>query len=119
MILLASVKEAATRANRVTEEQIIRVIWKGATGASVRDLSRRHRISDKLYYRWRRRYGGLEVPDAKRWNVLENESRKLKQLLAGRFLDDQTVRAILDAATSLAGHRSQRRLSVGPNPNSG
>lgn len=89
------------RSKRFTEEQIIRVLKEGEAGASAKDLCRRHGISDQTYYRWRRKYGGLEVQDAKRLKALEDENRKLKQLLADQFLDNQALRVMLDAAKKL------------------
>lgn len=89
------------RSKRFTEEQIIRVLKEGEAGASTKDLCRRHGISDQTYYRWRRKYGGLEVQDAKRLKALEDENRKLKQLLADQFLDNQALRVMLDAAKKL------------------
>ena len=89
------------RSKRFTEEQIIRILKEGEAGAATKDLCRRHGISDQTYYRWRRKYGGLEVQDAKRLKALEDENRKLKQLLADQFLDNQALRVMLDAAKKL------------------
>lgn len=89
------------RSKRFTEEQIIRILKEGEAGASTKDLCRRHGISDQTYYRWRRKYGGLEVQDAKRLRALEDENRKLKQLLADQFLDNQALRVMLETAKKL------------------
>lgn len=89
------------RAKRFTEEQIIRILQEGEAGASTKDLCRRHGISDQTFYRWRRKYGGLEVQDAKRLKALEDENRKLKQLLADQILDNQALRVMLDTAKKL------------------
>jgi len=89
------------RSKRFTEEQIIRILKEGEAAASTKDLCRRHGVSDQTYYRWRRKYSGLEVQDAKRLKALEDENRKLKQLLADQFLDNQALRVMLDAARKL------------------
>ena len=89
------------RSKRFTEEQIIRILKEGEAGAATKDLCRRHGISDQTYYRWRRKYGGLEVQDAKRLKALEDENRKLKQLLADQLLDNQALRVMLETAKKL------------------
>jgi putative transposase len=89
------------RSKRFAEEQIIRILKEGEAGASTKDLCRRHGISDQTYYRWRRKYGGLEVQDAKRLRALEDENRKLKQQLADQFLDNQALRVMLETAKKL------------------
>ncbi len=89
------------RAKRFTEEQIIGVLKEGEAGASTKDICRRHGISDQTFYRWRRKYGGLEVSEARRLKSLEDENRKLKQLLAEQVLDNQALKVMLETAKNL------------------
>jgi putative transposase len=65
---------------RFTEEQIISAIKRHEQGAKVSDLSRELNVSDATIYRWISKYGGMEVSDARRLRVLEEENRKLKHL---------------------------------------
>ncbi len=58
----------------------------------MRDLCRQHGISDHTYYRWRSKFGGMEVPEAKRLKALEEKNRQLKQLLAEKELDNLGLR---------------------------
>jgi len=67
---------------RYTEEQIISILKEQEAGASVPDLARRHGIAENTIYRWKSKYGGLEVSEAKRLRALEQENAKLKRLLA-------------------------------------
>ena len=78
---------------RFTEEQIIKVLQEGEAGRAVKDILREHGISQDTYYRWKRKYGGLEVSDAKRLRELEEENRRLKQIVADQSLD---LRALKD-----------------------
>ncbi len=89
------------RAKRFTEEQIIGVLKEGEAGASTKDICRRHGISDQTFYRWRRKYGGLGVSEARRLKSLEDENRKLKQLLAEQVLDNQALKVMLETAKNL------------------
>ena len=66
-----------------------------AAGMSASDLCRKHGISDATFYKWRSRYGGMEVSDAKKLKALEEENRKLKKLLAESMLDVATLREAL------------------------
>ena len=59
------------------------------------DLCRKHGISDATFYKWRSRYGGLEVSEARRLKGLEEENRKLKKLLAEQVLDNATLKELL------------------------
>ena len=83
------------KGKRFTEEQIIRVLKEGEGGARVSDLCRQHGISEATYYRWKSKYGGMEVSEAKRLRALEEENRRLKQLVADKELDILGLRAAL------------------------
>jgi putative transposase len=70
-----------------TDEQIIGVLREHEAGATTSDVCRRHGISSATFYKWKAKYGGLEVSDAKRLRSLEDENRRLKKLLAEAMLD--------------------------------
>ena len=78
--------------SRFTEEQIIGILKEHQPAA---DLCRKHGISDATFYKWRSKYGGLEVSDAKRLKGLEEENRQLKKLLAELLLDNTTLKELL------------------------
>ena len=73
---------------RFTEEQIIGVLKEQEAGAKTGDLARRYGVSEATIYNWKAKYGGLEVSEAKRLRVLEDENAKLKRLLAEAMLDN-------------------------------
>jgi len=83
------------RKSRFTEEQIIKVLKEHAAGLSASDVCRKHGISDATFYKWRSRFGGMEVSDARRLRALEDENRKLKKLLAETMLDASTLKEML------------------------
>jgi putative transposase len=70
-----------------TEEQIIGVLKQADAGMKTADLCREHGISDATFYKWKAKFGGLTVSDAKRLRALEDENRKLKQIVANQALD--------------------------------
>ena len=78
---------------RFTEEQIITVLKEAEAGMKVADLCRKHGISDVTFYKWRSRYGGMEISEARRLKALEEENRKLKHIVAEQALD---IRALKD-----------------------
>jgi putative transposase len=83
------------RKSRFSEEQIIGILKEHQAGLSAAELCRRHGISDATFYKWRSRFGGMEVWDAKRLRALEEENGKLKRLLADAMLDVSTLREML------------------------
>ena len=83
------------RKGRFTEEQIIKVLKEHAAGLSAVDVCRKHGISDATFYKWRSRFGGMEISDARRLKALEEENRKLKKLLAETMLDASTLKEML------------------------
>ena len=81
--------------SRFTEEQIIEVLKEGEAGIAVKELSRKYGICDQTYYRWKAKYGGLEVSEARRLRQLEDENRRLKHIVAEQVLDIQALRGVL------------------------
>lgn len=80
---------------RFTEEQIIAILKEAEAGAKNQDVCRKHGITENTFYRWRSKYGGMQVSDAKRLRELEAENRKLKQLLAESHLDNAALKEVL------------------------
>lgn len=80
---------------RFNEEQIIGVLKEAEAGMKVVDLCRQHGISDVTFYKWRSKYGGLEVSEARRLKQLEEENQRLKRLVADQALDIQVLKEVL------------------------
>jgi len=79
---------------RFTEEQIIGILREHEAGTATADVCRRHGVSSATFYKWKAKYGGLEVSDAKRLRSLEDENRRLKKLLAEAMLDNAMLKDI-------------------------
>ena len=83
------------RQSRFREEQIIAVLKEGEAGVPVKEISRKHGICDQTYYRWKAKYGGLEVSEARKLRSLEEENRRLKLMVADLTLDNQALKTVL------------------------
>jgi putative transposase len=83
------------RRSRFGEEQIIAILREQEAGAATGEVCRHHGISDATFYKWKAKYGGMEVSDAKRLRGLEDENRRLKKLLAEAMLDNAALKDIL------------------------
>ena len=79
---------------RYTEEQIIAVLKEAESGASTAELSRKHGVSDATIYKWKSKYSGMEVSDVRKMRQLEDENRRLKQMVANQALDIEALKAI-------------------------
>ena len=83
------------RTSRFTHEQIIAIVREYEAGAKLAELCRRHNVSPTTFYKWRARYGGMTVSDAKRLKALEEENGRLKRLVAETMLDNQALKGLL------------------------
>ena len=83
------------RQSRYTEEQIIGVLKQAEAGIKTAEICRQHGISSATFYKWKGKYGGLEVSEARRLRQLEDENRRLKQIVADLTLDNQALKAVV------------------------
>jgi len=79
---------------KFTEEQIIGILREQEAGAKTADVCRKYGVSSATFYKWKAKYGGLDVSDAKRLRALEDENSKLKRLLADAMLDNAMLKEI-------------------------
>ena len=79
---------------RFTEEQIIAVLREADAGMKTAELCRKYNVSDATVYKWKAQYAGLEVSDLRKLRSLEDENRRLKQIVADLTLDNQALKAL-------------------------
>ena len=82
------------KASRFTEEQIIGILREQEAGLRTAEVCRKHGISAATFYKWKSKFGGMTVSDAKRLKALEDENAKLKKLLAETMLDNAMLKDI-------------------------
>ncbi len=81
--------------SKYTDEQILAIVKEGEAGRKVADLCRTHGITDQTYYRWKAKYGGMELSEMQRLKQIEDENRRLKQIVADQTLDIQALKAVV------------------------
>lgn len=80
---------------RFTEEQIIRILKEHENGKRAADIVREYNIAEQTFYRWKSKFGGMEISEAKRLKQLEEENRRLKELVADLTLDNHILKDVL------------------------
>ena len=83
------------RKSRFTEEQIIAILSEQERGAKTADVCRKHGISPNTFYKWKAKFGGMDVSDARKLKSLESENAQLKKLLADAMLDNAVLKDLL------------------------
>lgn len=81
--------------SKYTDEQILAIVKEGEAGRKVADLCRTHGINEQTYYRWKAKYGGMELSEMQRLKQLEDENRRLKHIVAEQTLDIQALKAVV------------------------
>jgi putative transposase len=81
--------------SRFTEEQIVAILREQEAGMATAEVCRRHGVSSATFYKWKAKYGGLDVSEAKRLKALEDENAKLKRLLADAMLDNAGLKELI------------------------
>ena len=81
--------------SKFTDEQIVAIVKEGEAGRKVADVCRANGITEQTYYRWKAKYGGLELSDVQRLRQLEDENRRLKQIVAEQTLDIHALKAVV------------------------
>ena len=81
--------------SRFTEEQIIGILREQEAGLATAEVCRRHGVSSATFYKWKAKYGGMDVSEARRLKALEDENAKLKRMLADSMLDNVALKDLL------------------------
>ncbi len=93
--VLAQLEDQNMKRSRFSEEQIIAILKEHEAGLPVADLCRKHGVSDASIYKWKARYGGMDVSEARRLKTLEEANARLKWLLADAMLDNVALKDLL------------------------
>ena len=80
--------------SRFSEEQVISILKQQESGVSTADVCRQHGISSATFYKWKAKFGGMDVSDARKLRALEDENAKLKKLLAEQMLDNAMLKDV-------------------------
>jgi putative transposase len=81
--------------SRFTEEQIIAILREHEAGVATADICRKHGVSSATFYKWKAKFGGMDVSEAKRLKALEDENQRLKRMLADTMLDNAALKDLL------------------------
>jgi putative transposase len=101
------------RRSRFSEEQIVGILKEQEAGAPIVELARRHGVSDQTIYGWKKKYGGLDVNEARRLKQLEEENSRLKRLVADQALDNVMLRGSSDKTSKARGETGSGALHAG------
>jgi putative transposase len=93
--VLAQLEDQNMKRSRFSEEQIVAILKEHEAGLPVADLCRKHGVSDASIYKWKARYGGMDVSEARRLKTVEEENARLKRLLADAMLDNVALKDLL------------------------
>ena len=93
--VLAQLEDQNMKRSRFSEEQIIAILKEHEAGLPVADLCRKHGVSDASIYKWKAKYGGMDVSEARRLKALEEENARLKRLLPDAMLDNVALKDLL------------------------
>ena len=94
MIYLLYQEGLEMKRKRFSEEQIVQVLNEAKAGLPVKEIIRKYGITEQTYYRWKSKYGGMEVSDVKRLKQLESENARLKTMVADLLLDNKILKDI-------------------------
>ncbi len=100
--------------NRFTDEQIIGILKEHEAGTPVSELCRKHGVSDASIYKWKAKFGGMDVSEAKRLKTLEDENTKLKRLLADAMLDNAALKDLWERSGDARSPAERYRASDEP-----
>lgn len=93
-VLLGKKEQNEMKKSRYSEEQIIGILREGQSGTAVKTVCAAHNIREATYYAWKRKYGGMDVSEAKRMRALEEENARLKRLVADLSVQNQILKEV-------------------------